>query len=64
MSRFRQKIIDFRCNLVDQPKYSQNLLSTIITNLYIIILCNIIDDIQNMIFSVVYRLSFILCLFS
>ena len=58
MSSFRQKIIDFRCNLVDQQKYSQNLLSIIISNLYIIILCNIIDDIQTVMFSVVYRLSF------
>ena len=58
MSSFRQKIIDFRCNLVDQQKYSQNLLSIIISNLYIIILWNIIDDIQTVMFSVVYRLSF------
>ena len=28
----------------------------IISNLDVILLCNIIDDIQNMIFSVVYRL--------
>ena len=47
-----------RYNSVNQPIYSQNLLSIIITNLYIIIVCNIIDDIQNMRLSVVYRLSF------
>ena len=52
------KIIDLWYNSVNQPKYSQNLLSIIITNLYIIFVCNIIDDIQNMIFSVVDRLSF------
>ena len=50
--------MDLRYNSANQPKYSQNLLPIIITNLYIIIVSNIIDDIQNMIFSVVYRLSF------
>ena len=56
--------INLRCRPINQYKCSQDLLPIIVTNLYPILLCNIIDDIQNMIFSMIYRFFLILYIFS
>ena len=43
-----------RCRPINQSKCSQDLLPITVSNLYPILLCNLIDDIQN-IFSMIYR---------